>query len=93
MNDNASDRACNAICEYASEVKNRMLEAVSCYDNPSAIYKPALTVDGNQWCALYGIDLQSGVAGFGDSPYLAMKDFDNNWYAKLPAPPETKEEK
>lgn len=85
MNDNASDRACNAICEYASQVKNRMIEAVSRYDLPQTIFRPKLTVDGNQWCALYGDDLQSGVAGFGDSPHAAMNDFDNNWYKALKA--------
>jgi hypothetical protein len=28
--------------------------------------------DGNQWCALWGDDIQSGVAGFGDTPALAL---------------------
>lgn len=50
---------------------------------PSVLYRPALTVDGNQWCALYGRDLVEGVAGFGDSPALAMADFDRNWCAAL----------
>ena len=30
--------------------------------------------DGNQWCALYGKDLQVGIAGFGNTPFLAMAD-------------------
>lgn len=30
--------------------------------------------DGNQWCALYGEDLQVGIAGFGKTPFLAMAD-------------------
>ena len=56
----------------------------SCTINrPSYILKPKLSVDGNKWCALYGEDLQSGVAGFGDSPELAYQDFDENWYKKL----------
>lgn len=38
---------------------------------------------GNQWCALYGDDLQSGVAGFGSSPQEAMFDFDLAWREKL----------
>lgn len=33
---------------------------------PGVMYRPALSVDGNQWCALYGSNLQDGVAGFGD---------------------------
>lgn len=30
--------------------------------------------DGDQWCALYGVDLQAGIAGFGNTPFLAMAD-------------------
>lgn len=30
--------------------------------------------DGDQWCALYGEDLQAGIAGFGNTPFLAMED-------------------
>lgn len=50
---------------------------------PSVLFRPNLTVDGNQWCALYGADLVQGVAGFGDTPGEAMRDFDRNWEAKL----------
>lgn len=63
----------------------RMQEAASAHDTPSAIYRPVLSIDGNQWCALYGENLQIGVCGFGDSPALAMVEFDKAWYAKLPA--------
>ena len=34
--------------------------------------------DGDKWCALYGEDLQSGIAGFGDTPFLAMADLRDN---------------
>lgn len=50
---------------------------------PSVLYKPVLFINGNQWCALYGEDLQNGVAGFGESPYLAMCNFNDNWFKKL----------
>ena len=30
--------------------------------------------DGDQWCALHGEDLQAGIAGFGNTPFLAMAD-------------------
>lgn len=50
---------------------------------PAAIFKPLVFVDGNQWCALYGVNLQDGVAGFGDSPAEAMADFDAEWSRKL----------
>ncbi len=35
--------------------------------------------DGHQWCYLFGKDLQSGVAGFGDTPHKAMLDFNKNY--------------
>jgi hypothetical protein len=51
---------------------------------PSAIYRPAISIDGNQWCALYGENLQDGVAGFGDTPEAAMAAFDKAWHEKMP---------
>ena len=50
---------------------------------PSVLLKPAISIDGNQWCALYGVNLQDGVAGFGDSPAKAMANFDKNWKEDL----------
>jgi hypothetical protein len=50
---------------------------------PSAVYRPTIGRDGNQWCALYGENLAEGVAGFGNSPELAMADFDTNWRKKI----------
>ena len=47
---------------------------------PSVVLKAALSIDGNQWCALYGVNLQEGLAGFGDTPEKAMLDFDKNYY-------------
>jgi len=46
---------------------------------PSVLFRPALYMDGDQWCALYGENLQEGVSGFGASPASAMLDFDSNW--------------
>lgn len=54
-------------------------KAAEAYAAPSAIYRPALTIDGNQWCALYGANPQEGVAGFGDTPAKACADFDLQW--------------
>ena len=50
---------------------------------PCVLFRPRLCLDGNQWCSLYGEDLQSGVAGFGDSPAKAMEEFDRAWLASL----------
>ncbi len=46
---------------------------------PSSIYKPALFIDGDKWCALYGLNIQYGVTGFGDTPEKAIVDFDYNF--------------
>ncbi len=54
---------------------------------PSAIYRPKLSIDGDKWCALYGENLQDGVAGFGDSPCEACEDFDRMWFVKLEVKP------
>ena len=53
---------------------------------PSVLFKPQLMADGDQWCALFGDDLRSGVAGFGDTPDAAMRAFDQAWLKdKTPA--------
>lgn len=46
---------------------------------PSYLYKPRLLIDGDQWCALYGENLQDGVAGFGKTPAEAYAAFDKAW--------------
>lgn len=51
---------------------------------PSFRIKPPLFRDGNQWCALYGNNLQEGVVGFGRSPDEAYRAFDRAWTEKLP---------
>ena len=38
-----------------------------------------ISVDGNQYCALLGDDLQSGICGFGDTPMGAIWDFKNEF--------------
>lgn len=50
---------------------------------PSMRLRPQLSIDGNQWCALFGQSLQDGVAGFGESPDAAYKDFDRAWMESL----------
>lgn len=55
-------------------------------ERPSTRYLPRLYIDGNQWCALFGENVQDGVAGFGASPDLAYKAFDQAWVKQLPQP-------
>ncbi len=66
---------------FANAIDSIMITYVA----PSTVYRPKLSIDGNQWCALYGDDLQNGVAGFGDSPAEAMTAFDAAWHKKLGA--------
>lgn len=56
-----------------------LIEAHDARMRPSVLFRPELSLDGNSWCALYGLNLQDGCAGFGDSPDLAMLDFDRKW--------------
>jgi len=49
------------------------------FTRPSAVYKPKVYLDGDQWCALYGEDIQVGVCGFGPTPEAAMAAFDQAW--------------
>jgi len=50
---------------------------------PSILLRPKISIDGDQWRALYGDNLQDGVAGFGKSPDEAFRNFDENWRIKL----------
>lgn len=83
MNPELEQMAASAICHAAEMAQRRITDAAEEYARPSVLFRPAIAIDGNQWCVLYGANLIDGVAGFGDSPELAMRDFDKNWYAKL----------
>lgn len=48
--------------------------------NLVALLKPRIFIDGNQWCVLYGENLQDGVCGFGDTPMLAVYAFNRAWH-------------
>lgn len=64
----------------------RMMEALAVQEDadrermrPFYLLRPAMRLDGNQWCALFGENLQEGVAGFGDTPAKAAEAFDVAW--------------
>lgn len=62
------------------EVCTQMIqEVITNYDRPCVLFKPKVYLDGNMWCALYGDNLQDGIAGFGETCEKAMLDFDNNF--------------
>jgi len=47
------------------------------------ILKPKIYIDGNQWCVLYGENIQDGVCGFGDTPDKAIWDWNKQWDKSL----------
>jgi hypothetical protein len=85
LSDECQSMAANAIAHAAQQAGYEWAVAGAMHGTPSAVWKPKIFIDGNQWCALYGENLQDGVAGFGDSPSLAMFDFDKAWHKKLSA--------
>lgn len=62
-----------------ASVKDAWERAGDRQSEPFALLRPKMYQDGNQWCALYGDNLQEGVAGFGDTPELAAGDFNKAW--------------
>lgn len=73
-----------SLSHYAEMAMRSAQEAAAYAVRPHVLMRPAVSIDGNQWCALYGDNLQDGVAGFGDSPHAAMWAFDRAWETKLP---------
>lgn len=76
-------QAVHAISFAADQASIAVISAAAEHARPSVLFRPTITLDGNQWCALYGNNLQDGVAGFGDSPANAMWAFDAAWCKKL----------
>ena len=73
-----------ACCFY--QMQQAFQETESERQRPHVLMRPKLFPDGDRWCALYGADLQEGVAGFGESPDKAMVAFDAAWYSKANTP-------
>ena len=63
----------------AFHARMAIVDMVCLMTAPHVLMRPKICPDGNQWSALYGDNLQDGVAGFGDTPALACADFDRNW--------------
>lgn len=61
---------------HAAEVAERVeLQRL----RPFMLLRPKVFPDESKWCALYGDNLQDGVAGYGDTPDKAALDFDVHW--------------
>jgi hypothetical protein len=48
-------------------------------EKPHLIYGAKVFKDGDQYCCLYGENLQEGIAEFGNTPDLACENFDRLW--------------
>ena len=70
------------VSNYAAQAVEAIQEAAGHASRPSTLYRPTLSADGDQWCALLGANLAEGVAGFGDTPDLAMIAFDKAFYTE-----------
>lgn len=81
---NSEDSACirDAAISHISSVGNELYEAAEKLNSFAIAYRLVPFRDGDQWCVLLGDDLQSGIAGFGESPALAIRDFDRAMYTK-----------
>lgn len=65
---------------FAIEGIRRDFDAVAGeMQRPAVLFRPRVFRDGNEWCALFGDNIEDGVAGFGNSPDVATRDFDVNW--------------
>jgi hypothetical protein len=68
------------LASIAHEAKCAAIRSVEAeMTRPFVVMRPKMYPDGNQWCALYGENLQEGVAGFGDTPSKAAEAFDSAW--------------
>ena len=69
---------------FAEMEHNEAMNAL-CLKTDMAIVEtlhPSITKDGNQWCVLYGADLMTGIAGFGETIHKAILDFNGAFYRK-----------
>jgi len=71
--------------DFSIEFSRQMSIIVGDFTRPSTLYAHALKIsrDGNQYCILFGSNLQDGVAGFGRSIDEAMRNFDSNYYQEI----------
>ena len=57
------------------------VEAAVIFDRTKQ-YDIKLYVDGDQWCALLGENLQEGQAGFGKTPADALNELAHSFYPR-----------
>lgn len=62
---------------------NTLIEAEEM--NLVKLLNPKIFIDGKKWCVIYGENIQDGICGFGDTPRLAVYDFNKSWDVSLNA--------
>ena len=62
-------------------IKDAVIEAAE-YSR-FAMLKPTLLQDGNMWICCLGDNLQVGIAGVGETPYLAIIDWNKAFHKKV----------
>lgn len=80
MNEEHSARVMNSWTSVAQHFTYCADVILGQMQSPFVLLKPRLFPDGNQWCALYGDNIQEGLCGFGDTPAKAVLDFDTNYW-------------
>ena len=84
ISDAVKDAIRNCGLDHAATMASRTIQEVAWqYERPSVLFRPSIFIDGNKWCALYGDNLQDGIAGFGDSLAEAMIAFDQEFQKKI----------
>lgn len=65
-------------------IREHLIESIQIIRNelirPSVIYKPKLSLDGNQYCFMLGENPMEGCVGYGSTVEEAARDFDKNWH-------------
>lgn len=80
LNEERQTVVMDSICHSARVYFYGLSEAVwRDITTPFCRLRPKMYIDGDQWCALYGENLQDGVAGFGATPAEAEAAFNQTW--------------
>ena len=86
LSDGWQQNVVSSIAHAASMIQCSWQEAAGEQMRPCVLFRPVLSRDGNQWLALFGPNIQEGVAGFGDTPAKAMRAFDDAWLTEKAKP-------
>jgi hypothetical protein len=66
------------VTDAATEALHTLQGVSKLWGQPHRMYGAKVSWDGERWCAVLG-DAESGVAGFGRTPWDACEDFDELW--------------